>query len=128
MYANNRLVGNHQIKLFALIFFVLYLFINACDNNPTKFTLGEEYIESQTDLVSIDTFSVSLSTVILDTITTSSTVTLLIGHYRDDIFGKITSHSYFQLGIPDSFDIETDDIYDSLKLVIIIMLPQRGSR
>ena len=118
MYTNKKLVGSHQIKLSASIFIILYLFFNACDKNPTKFTLGEEFIESQTDLTSIDTFSVNLSTVILDTVTTSGTGSMLIGSYRDDIFGKITSHSYFQIGIPDSFDIEDDDIYDSLKLVI----------
>ena len=112
MNANNRLAINLPIKLSVLIIFISCLFFKACDKNPAKFTLGEEYIESQTDLTLIDTFSVSLSTVILDTVITSGTGSMLIGSYRDDIFGKITSHSYFQIGIPDSFDVEDDDIYD----------------
>jgi len=118
MKANNRLIGSLQIKLLLFIIFISSLLFKACDENPTKFTLGEKYIESQTDLTLIDTFSVRLSTVILDTVITSGTGSMLIGSYHDDIFGKITSHSYFQIGIPDSFDVKDDDIYDSLKLVI----------
>ena len=118
MKANNRLVGSLQIKLSLLIILISSLLFKACDENPATFTLGEKYIESQTDLTLIDTFSVSLSTVILDTVITSGTGGMLIGDYRDDIFGKITSHSYFQMGIPDSFDVKDDDIYDSLVLVI----------
>ena len=44
---------------------------------------------------------------------------MLIGNYRDDIFGKITSNSYFQIGKPASFDVQNDDIYDSLNLVLL---------
>jgi hypothetical protein len=118
MNASNQPVGSFQIKLFLFIVFISSIFLNTCNKNPGKFTLGEEFIESQTDLNSIDTFSVSFSTVILDTVVTSGTGSLLIGNYSDDIFGKITSHSYFQIGIPESFDVEDDDVYDSLRMVI----------
>jgi hypothetical protein len=43
---------------------------------------------------------------------------MLIGNFNDNIFGKISSQSYFQIGIPDSFDLEEDEIYDSLVLNI----------
>ncbi len=114
----NQPVDSLQIKLFLSIVFISTIFMNTCNKDPGKFTLGEEFIESQTDLNAIDTFSVSLSTVILDTVATSGTGSLLIGSYHDDIFGKITSHSYFQIGIPESYDVEEDDIYDSLRMVI----------
>ncbi len=118
MNTNNQPVGSFQIKLFLSIIFISAIFMNTCNKDPGKFTLGEEFIESQTDLNAIDTFSVSFSTVILDTVATSGTGSLLIGNYRDDIFGKITSHGYFQIGIPESFDVEEDDVYDSLRMVI----------
>jgi hypothetical protein len=114
---NKPLVG-FRIERSALIIFIAYLFFNACQKNPGEFTVGKEFIESQTELTLIDTFSVSLSTVILDTVITSGTGSLLIGNYRDEVFGKTTSHSYFQIGIPGNVDVENDDIYDSLKLVI----------
>ncbi len=110
-------VGTHIIVFISSIF-ISGLFLNTCDENPAKFTLGEEFVESKTDLSLIDTFSVNLSTVILDTVLTSGTGSLLIGNYRDDIIGKITSHSYFQIGKPDSYEVQYDEIYDSLKLIL----------
>ena len=112
------------IKISDLLLFIPIwgLFINGCKESSDEFILGEEYIESQTNLTLIDTFSVNLSTVILDDVVTSGTETLLIGSFSDDILGKITSHSYFQIGIPDSldyYDTENDDVYDSLSLMLL---------
>jgi hypothetical protein len=114
----NKLRANFQKLLLLFIIFISSTLLNTCKENPGVFTLGEEFIESQTEINLIDTFSVNISTVILDTVVTSGTGNLLIGNYRDDIFGKITSHSYFQIGIPEIFDIENDDTYDSLNLII----------
>lgn len=111
-------MGLFQIKFTILFIFISYLFFYSCSENPGEFTLGEEFIESQTDLSLIDTFSVKLSTVLLDTVETSGTGNLLIGYYQDDSFGKITSNSYFQIGIPDCLNVKNDDTYDSLNLVI----------
>lgn len=119
MNIHNRFVSSLRIKLVAILIFVMSLFFNACNKNPGDFTLGEEYIESQTDLALIDTFSVALSTVLMDTVETSGTYKMLVGNYRDDIIGKITSNSYFQIGIPGSFDVDDDATYDSLRLAII---------
>lgn len=119
MSANKKSFKNHHARLSLLIIFSFGLFFSACKENSTEFTLGEKYIESQTDLNLIDTFSVSLSTVILDTIVTSGTGSMLVGNYRDNVFGKVTSSSYFQIGIPDNGDdINDNDVYDSLSLVI----------
>ena len=118
MNANNKTRRRHPIERSVSIIFIFSLFFNACQKNPAEFTLGEEFIESQTELALIDTFSVSLSTVILDTVVTSGTGNLLIGNYRDEVFGKITSHGYFQIGIPSAMSVENDDVYDSLKLII----------
>ncbi len=94
------------------------LFFATCSDNSDNFILGEEFIESQTSLNVIDTFSVNLSTVILDEMTTSGTGSMFIGNYRDNIFGKITSNSYFQIGIPTAFNVDDEDGYDSLVLII----------
>ena len=118
MNVKNISVENIHFKIYILIIFILGLLFNACDENPQQFKLGEEFIESQTQLNVIDTFSVKLSTVIYDTIVTSGTENILVGNYRDDVFGKIKSNSYFQVGIPDSFNVEANDVYDSLSLVI----------
>ena len=118
MKSNYMPLGNINNKLYALIILLTGIFFNACQNNPEKFTLGEEYVESQTNISLVDTFSVSLSTVILDDMPTSATETILVGHYRDDTFGEINSHSYMQFDIPVSVNLQTDENYDSLNLVL----------
>jgi len=92
--------------------------MSACRENPGEFSLGKQFIESHTGLNLIDTFSVKLSTVILDTVQTSGTGNVLLGSYHDDIFGTITSNSYFQVGVLENYDVEQSDTYDSLLLVI----------
>ncbi len=109
--------GIHPIISAAVIILISVLFA-ACTEDPNKFTLGTEFVESKTSLKLIDTFSVNLSTVLLDNMTTSGTGSMLVGNYRDDIFGKIITNSYFQIGIPESYDIEENDTYDSLVLAI----------
>lgn len=118
MSIKKHVAGNHCIRLFLFVILMSGLLIEACTKSPTDFTLGEKYIESQTDIALIDTFSVTLSTVLLDTLVTSGTGSMLIGCYQDDVFGKITSHSYLQLGVPSTFEITNDDVYDSLSLII----------
>jgi len=108
------------IRIYRLLFNlagIVYLLLS-CNENATDFKLGEEYIETQTQLNLIDTMSVKLSTVLLDTVPSSGTGRMLIGIHRDSDFGEIVSSSYFQIGIPASYDFETGDVYDSLKLVI----------
>ena len=97
---------------------VSLLFITACVENSEEPTLGEEYIDSQTNLISVDSFTVDFSTIIFDALITSNSGTILVGNYSDDVFGKISSKSYFQLDIPSYYDIETIDRYDSLQLVL----------
>ena len=99
---------------------VLSFLLFTCKENPSEFSLGEKYIESQSSMSLIDTFSVDLSTVIEDSVVTSGTGRLLIGNYSDNIFGKIESKTYFQIGIPDTANLSIieSDIYDSLNLVL----------
>ncbi|TRX59114.1 DUF4270 domain-containing protein [Fulvivirga sp. M361] len=67
-------------------------------NFPTP--LGEEIVQSEIlDIVFIDTIDVRLSTVISDSIVTSNTDRHLIGTFRDDEIGRITSSSLFGLSL-----------------------------
>ena len=92
--------------------------IVACNNNDGDLSLGKEFVENTTDIIQVDTFTVELSTVAVDSIVTSSTETILVGCYDDGDLGKITSKSYFLFALPGSFDVEDNDIFDSLTLVM----------
>ncbi len=99
--------------------FIAQVFILvSCSKDVNEFTLGQEFVESQTAIIIIDTFGIELSTVIIDSIPTSGTEAALIGSYEDETFGKVTSHSYFQVGLPEYTFIDDNDIYDSITLLL----------
>lgn len=107
-----------NVILLSTLFCSLIL-ISSCADNPSEFTLGEEFIESQTSIALIDTFSVNVSTVILDTINGNGTGSALVGTFSDEYIGKVTSNSYMQFGIPDNFSsMLSDEVYDSISLII----------
>ena len=95
---------------------ILLLFSCSKDN---EFTMGNRFVESDTRLSMIDTFTVALSTVIIDSVVTSGTGVILSGYYEDSIFGKIKAESYFSLGLPNTDVILPTDVYDSAALVMI---------
>ncbi len=74
-----------------------------------------------TNVVTIDTFSVQVSTVFLDSFTTSGTPAQLLGRYKDPFFGTITSQSYSDIGTPVPLPVITNyTVYDSIKLIMRI--------
>jgi hypothetical protein len=103
-----------RLKL-PLILLLILIVMNACEKD---FPVGGKFIVSQTEINLIDTLSVSLSTVILDTLNNCGTGTMLVGNYEDEIFGGFSSKSFFQIGVPETNDVQTDDHYDSLTLVL----------
>jgi len=74
-----------------------------------------------TNVVTVDTFSVQVSTVFLDSFTTSGTPVQLLGRYIDPYFGTITSQSYTDIGTPFPLPVITNyTVYDSIKLIMRI--------
>ena len=74
-----------------------------------------------TNVVTVDTFAVQVSTVFLDSFPTSGTAAQLLGRYRDPFFGVITSRSYTDLGTPLPLPTITNiSTYDSIHLILRI--------
>ncbi|NJO91194.1 MAG: DUF4270 domain-containing protein [Chloroflexia bacterium] len=101
--------------LSALFFGILYSCNSQSDN---LLSIGNNFIDPSTRLTKVDTFGISLSTIIMDSLVTSDSKTALIGYYFDDSTGSISSKSFFQISLPDNYSVETDDIYDSVALVL----------
>ncbi|HCL84848.1 MAG TPA: hypothetical protein DIC22_12785 [Chitinophagaceae bacterium] len=77
--------------------------------------------DNATNVVSVDTFSVKLSTVFLDSFTTSGTKSQLLGRYNDPFFGTVTSRSYSDIGAPYPLPSLTNfSVYDSIQLILRI--------
>jgi hypothetical protein len=102
-------------KFFLNLCFILFLLSALCNScsKVNEFSLGSDFVESQTKMILTDTFSVDLSTVMLDSLSTSATGIALVGDYKDDECGKISCSGYFEVGLPTYPEISLDAVFDS---------------
>lgn len=90
----------------------------ATDSDTDSFSIGKSFINPETHIMMIDTFSVSLSTVRLDSVQTSETGVLLAGSYADPDFGRVSSTGFFPLTLPEATLLPEGSVFDSLTLVL----------
>lgn len=105
---------------FAFIFFLAVLFfMSSCEKQDINF--GSGFIDNTiTNLVLVDTVTVDVATVYVDSFITSNTHAILAGKYIDEKFGTIASQSFVQLGIPvvTTYDIPNGSLFDSLEIIL----------
>ncbi len=80
--------------------------------------MGEEYIDGEAGIMMIDTFSVKLSTVIMDSVRTSQSGEALVGSFNHPDFGQIHSDAVFRISSPGRINLDEDDIYDGIEFCI----------
>lgn len=103
------------------------LFIISCDSDidAGEFVVGADYLALNNKVISIDTLTVNVSTVKLDSLITSSESRILVGNYDDPLFGKVKSDSYFQVSTTSynlySQNSDTDAtgyVFDSIVMIM----------
>ena len=102
----------------------LYLLVlstfSSCGEN--YFTIGDSWVSRDFKVVMIDTVTIELSTVKIDSLRTQVQNTILAGRYldvnphisNDTITGLTTASSYLTLSIPQSFEPDHTARFDSL--------------
>lgn len=111
------------------VLLVLFLgaLITSCDSDVDtgEFVVGSDYLSVSNKVVLVDTLTVDISTINLDSLVTSSQGRLLIGNYDDPYFGKVKSESYFQLSgstyALSSSSSDTDSpnyVFDSIRMIL----------
>jgi hypothetical protein len=84
----------------------------------TDIVFGTAYVDNEsTQIVKVDTFSATLSTVYVDSFATNGAGATLLGSYTDPLFGHTTSQVYFELPPPNYEDIYQYTLFDSLTLI-----------
>jgi hypothetical protein len=108
-------------RLFLYLTPVLFtLVLSACSKPQIRFD-GVYNPGNATNVISIDTFAVQVSSVFLDSFPTNGTASQLLGKYIDPFFGTITSQSYTDIGAPVNPPILTNNsTYDSIVLIMRI--------
>src|SRR5665213_1580756 len=107
-------------RLFYVLTVLLLLVAVSCTKPAIDFdnNFGSD---NSTNVVSVDTFTVKLSTVFLDSFPTSGTGTMLIGEYKDPYLGVISSWSFSEISYPPQLPTFTNlTSFDSLQLIFRI--------
>jgi hypothetical protein len=77
--------------------------------------------DNSTNVIAVDTFSIKLSTVFLDSFPTSGSGTMLLGQYKDPYFGNIGSRSFSEITYPGTLPtLSTLSVFDSMELIMEI--------
>lgn len=101
-------------RCFGVLSFVLLL---SCSDNQESISVGEDWINSEIKVYTFDTLAIEATTFQFDSLIVNSTDNLLVGSYKDDIFGRITASSYLKFtGL--SFNIEDKAKFDSISLIL----------
>jgi len=115
---------NRQIFSFSIISEFLgiiltgVILLSGSCTKVNEFTIGKDFVEARTKVQIIDTFKVDLSTILLDSIATSSTKIAFVGGVKDDVFGSVKCESYFDLAYESFSDIEERAVFDSAAFVL----------
>lgn len=111
-----------KLRKFLLVGAVLALFVT-CDRTGDSYIVGDVFTDTRATLGYIDSFSLQLSTIRLDSFPTSGTSNdIFIGHFQDENVGNVTTETYIPINIAARTIIEEEDIYDS----IVICFKPRG--
>lgn len=107
-------------KRMGFVLMPILAFLQSCSGNleedPT-FIVGQDFTDTRIRVLSIDTFSIAMSTMKFDSIPTSEGERLLVGQYEDNFMGRVVASSYFKVN-STSFNIDEEAELDSIGLVL----------
>ena len=116
MTSRQNLRSHHICSVFSALGL---MFCASCVKPTINF--GTSFVSNNnTNIVVVDTFSVKMSTVFVDSVPSAGTGSILVGRFKDNYFGVITAKSYFQVSPPRgiaSLVIDPNAVYDSLVLI-----------
>lgn len=103
---------------YLIIGFISVVFLASCTTDETTiYEVGSDFIENNTQIKVIDTFSVKAGSFKLDSLITSATGRILVGNVVDKNLGHLSAKSYLQLLTAD-YSLSSEAVYDSIGFVL----------
>ena len=100
-----------------LLVFICYFF-TACNSDVGSFDIGYDLVDVKSQVVLLDTFSLNLSTVKLDSLPTSGPSQALVGKYENENIGSTEFLDYFNVDMATNlsriYSDDKTDTFDSL--------------
>jgi hypothetical protein len=107
-------------RLFLLFSILAFFYLVGCQKQP-NIIFGNTYVgdNNGANIVVVDTTTIIMSTVAVDSTFTAGTGFLQVGQLNDPYFGTITSRAYWQVAPPAGASIGINDEYDSIGLILL---------
>jgi hypothetical protein len=116
---------HHYLRKELLIlssFILASTFLTSCEKQPNLGQFGSTNVtdNNSANIVAVDSSTVLLSTVFVDSVASSGTSYLQVGTYRDPYMGQVTSQAYVQLRPPSTLPALNPqrDAYDSVGIAL----------
>lgn len=104
-------------KVFLLFLAAWALLLASCEDGGIS-KGDKNFLDGGLQTVYVDTFSVTSSTILIDSLPTSGNGVLLIGNYQDSFLGKVSASTYFQIGYQSAFAPDQNSTFDSIGLIL----------
>lgn len=109
-----------------LVVIIVIFFFMSCNNVDSPLIVGEDWVNTSTKVIFIDTISVRSSTFKFDSLAVTNPKRLLVGTYNDPVLGLVNSKAYLQFGnsifnienTTGEYDLENSAKFDSINLVL----------
>jgi len=108
-------------RTFLLFSFLAIFSLLGCQKQP-NLRFGDSYLNdnNSANIVRVDTSTIALSTVRVDSISTSGTDYLMVGNVNDPYFGNINSRAFMQVAPSSLPSIKSYDVYDSIGMIMFV--------
>ncbi|WP_312900403.1 DUF4270 family protein [Chryseobacterium taichungense] len=102
-----------------LLLCISLMFLFSCEDESNTYEVGNSWMDAQSKIVMIDTLTMKMSTIMMDSTITSGKRVMMIGNIHDQTFGKVTSSSLFEL-TPSSYSLSSPStaVFDSLVMYL----------
>ena len=102
-----------------ILCFLLAIITISCNvSSIEEFVVGENFIKDNTGATMIDTFKITTSTVMKDSLTSNGVGRILVGSNYTPYTGYLSSNAYFEMVFDDDIINTKKVVYDSLCMVL----------
>ena len=85
-----------------------------CDNDGDSFDVGNVFLDNKAVIGYVDSFTLKLSTIRLDSFVTTGNSDIFLGYFKDDEIGNVQTEVYVPINFAMKTNVADDAVYDRM--------------
>ena len=102
-----------KVRIFLLVSLIAAIFYT-CDDDGDSFDVGNVFIDNQAVIGYVDSFTLQLSTIRLDSFITMGNTDIFLGSFNDKEVGNVHTEVYVPINFARKTNVSEDAVYDSM--------------